>query len=63
MLPPKYTSEDVRRYMDEHECGAVEAKHVLERNYLLKSIHIAHENKDFDLLCNVVRQLIHYVRF
>ncbi len=60
---PKYTNEDVRRYMDEHACGAIEAKRVLERNCLLESVHIAHQNKDFNLLCDVVRQLIHYVRF
>lgn len=60
---PKYTNEDVRRYMDEHECGAIEAKRVLERDYLLESVHIAHQNNDFDLLCDVVRQLVHYVRF
>jgi hypothetical protein len=60
---PKYTNEDVRRYMNDHGCGAIEAKRVLERNYLLESVHVAHENKDFDLLCDVVRQLINYVRF
>ncbi len=58
-----YTAEDVRRYMDEHECGAIEAKRVLERNHLLESIHIAHTNRDFDLLCDVVRELVHYGRF
>lgn len=62
-MQPKYTNEDVRRYMDEHECGGIEAKRVLERDYLLGCVHVARENKDFDLLCDVVRQLINYVRF
>jgi len=53
-----YTNEDVRRYMDEHECGAIEASKVLEREHFLEAVHIAHANKDFDLLCDVVRELV-----
>jgi uncharacterized protein YpiB (UPF0302 family) len=53
-----YTLEDVKRYRDENSCGLYEAKAHFERERLLETIHIAHTNKDFDLLCDVVRELI-----
>lgn len=58
-----YTNKDVKRYRDENSCSLYEAKAVMERNHLLATVHVAHKNKDFDLLCDVVRELIHHVRF
>ena len=53
-----YTNEDVRRYMDEHECGAIEATKIFERDHLLKAISDAELLQDFNLLCDVVRELV-----
>jgi hypothetical protein len=50
-LQRDYTYEDAKRYRDEQQCS------------LLEAVHIAHENKDFDLLCDVVRELIQRASF
>jgi hypothetical protein len=53
-----YTAEDVKRYRDENSCSVFEAKGYFERKWFLDTIDTAHKNKDFDLLCDVVRELI-----
>jgi hypothetical protein len=58
-----YTDADVMRYRDENSCSVFAAKAHFERNHFLESVHIAHENKDFDLLCDIVRELIERARF
>ena len=58
-----YTGVDVVRYRDENSCSLQDAKAHLEKQFFLEAIHIAHENKDFDLLCDVVRELVNLKRF
>ena len=58
-----YTAEDVKSYREEHSCSLFAAKDYFERQHFLECVHIAHENKDFDLLCDVVRELITKTRF
>ena len=58
-----YTIEDVKRYREETECSARAAAGHFEKRYLLECVHIAHRNKDFDLLCDVVRELVSKMRF
>jgi hypothetical protein len=53
-----YTAEDVKRYREENSCSVFAAKAHFERNHFLELVHIADENKDFDLLCHVVRELV-----
>ncbi len=58
-----YTVEDVRRYQNENHCSVFHAKHHFERQHFLECVQAAHENKDFDLLCDVVRELVTKTRF
>lgn len=58
-----YTVQDLRDYREQNSCGLAEARAALERRDLLVSVHIAYENRDFDLLCDVVRELVTKVRF
>jgi hypothetical protein len=58
-----YTAEDVRRYRDEHSCGVFTAKDHFERQHFLELVDIAHLNKDFDLLCDIVRELVMKAKF
>ncbi len=53
-----YTADDVKRYRDENSCSVFAAKAHFERQHFLESVHIAHANKDFDLLCDIVRELV-----
>ena len=57
-----YTIEDVKRYREEKECSAMEAAAHFNKQHLLECVRIAHENKDFDLLCEVVRELVTKMR-
>jgi hypothetical protein len=58
-----YTVMDVKRYREEHSCGLHEAIAHFERSNCLESVDIARMNKDFDLLCDVVRELVNNARF
>ena len=58
-----YTAEDVKRYRGVLPCSVFAAKDHFERQHFLECVHIAHENKDFDLLCDVVRELVTKMRF
>jgi hypothetical protein len=58
-----YTADDVKRYRDKNSCSVFAAKAHFERNHFLEAVHIAHENKDFDLLCDVVRELVMRTNF
>jgi hypothetical protein len=58
-----YTADDVKRYRDEKSCSIFAAKAHFERQHLLDLVDIAHLNSDFDLLCDVVRQLVMKANF
>ena len=58
-----YTAEDVKRYREEHSCSVFAAMDHFERQHFLECVHIAHRNRDFDLLCEVVRELVTKMRF
>ena len=62
-MQPNYTYDDIKRYREETSCSIYEAIAHFKQNHLLECVHVAHENKDFDLLCDVVRQLVQAVRF
>lgn len=63
MRSRSYTAADVKSYRDEHSCSLFEAKAHFEKYHFLDCIDLAHANKDFDLLCDIVRELIERTRF
>jgi hypothetical protein len=58
-----YTTEDMRHHMDEHGVGFFEATNHFERRHFLQLLDIAGADKDIDLLCDVVRELVNRAKF
>jgi hypothetical protein len=58
-----YTPEDVKAYRDKHSCSVFEAKAHFEQKHFLELVERAQLNRDFDLLCDVVRELVHRERY
>lgn len=58
-----YTAEDVHRYRDENSCSINAAKDHFERQHFIECVRIAKNDKDFDLLCDVVYELVMKAKF
>lgn len=58
-----YTAQDLRDYREQNSCGLAESRHHFEQQHFLQCVHIAHMNRDFDLLCDIVRELVTKTRF
>jgi hypothetical protein len=58
-----YTADDVMRYRDENSCSVFSAKAYFERKNAVEQLAIAQRTNDFDLLCDIVKQLIKKVDF
>ena len=58
-----YTADDVMRYRDENSCSIFSAKAHFERRFIMEQLAIAQLKNDFDLLCDVVKELIKKVDF
>ena len=58
-----YTFEDVKRYREKHSCSVFAAMGHFRKQNLLEHVDIAQANKDFDLLCDIVRELVNRTRF
>lgn len=58
-----YTAQDVMRYRDENSCSVFAAKAHFERGHFLEAIRIAQEDKNFDLLCDIVKELVNRTNF
>ena len=58
-----YTASDVMRYRDENSCSIFSAKAHFERRFIMEKIAIAQLTNDFDLLCDIVKELVMKVDF
>jgi hypothetical protein len=58
-----YTTQDVLRYRDENSCSVFAAKAHFEKQNIMELLVIAQERNDFDLLCDIVEELIKRTNF
>jgi hypothetical protein len=58
-----YTADDVKRYRDENSCSIFAAKAHFEKQNIMELLVIAQVRNDFDLLCDIVKELAKKVDF
>lgn len=63
MTKRSYTMDDVKRYREETECSAREAFIHFEKLHFIGCVDTARLDEDFDLLCDVVRELVLKAKF